>query len=325
MPGLDGLTFLSRARAAHPDAVRLLLTGGADVQHAIEAVNQGLLFRFLTKPCTLENMCVALDAAVAQYNLVTAERDLLDKTLRGSLQVLGEVLALANPTAFGRALRAQEIIRSLRPVVPGAEGWEIDIAAILSQLGCVALPESILAAANRGAELPPEERKHLEAHPAMARDLLKPIPRLERLAEIIAYQDKPYLAPPRPGLEKCGREIPLGARLLKLALDFDALQVRGIPRPQAFSRLESRPSEYDPELMAALGSIIHRESVTNVREVKIFDLEAGMMLAEDLYSDAGVLLLSRGNPITQTLKRRLEINMTTNRSPKMIRVVTGRG
>lgn len=320
MPGMDGVQLLTRARERHPDIVRMLLTGNTDVQHAIDAVNRGSLFRFLTKPCPSETLCTALDAALAQYRLVTAERELLDKTLRGSLQVLGEVLALANPTAFGRALRAQKLIRDLAEAIDGAGGWEIDVAAVLSQLGCIALPESVLAAASRGAELPLDERKQLESHPIVARDLLRPIPRLERVVEIIAYQDKPFLAPSRPSLEKCGKDIPLGARLLKLALDFDSLAARGIPKPQAVSHLESRTGEYDPELLAALTSLIRRDTAVVTLEVTIVDLEAGMTLAEDLYTDSGVLLLSKGNPITGALKRRLETTIIQGRTPKLIRV-----
>lgn len=324
MPGIDGVQFLARVRERHPESVRLLLTGYADIQHAMDAVNQGSLFRFLTKPCPHEMLCGALDAAIAQYRLITAERELLDKTLRGSLQVLGEVLALANPTAFGRALRAQQLIRELGEVIEGARGWEVDVAAVLSQLGCIAVPEAVLTAASRGAELRPDERKQMETHPGVARDLLKPIPRLDQVVQIIAYQDKPFVASARPSLEKCGKEIPLGARLLKVVLDFDALLTRGVPRSQAVSHLESRTGEYDPDVLAALAFIIRRASAVEIREVTILELLPGMVLAEDLYSDVGVLLLSKGNPITGTLKRRLEATIILGRSPKLIRVLVSK-
>jgi len=321
MPEMDGVQFLSKARELHPDCVRLLLTGYADIQHAVEAVNQGSLFRFLTKPCPLEMLFRALDAALTQHRLIISERELLDKTLRGSLQVLGEVLALANPTAFGRALRAQQLIRELSESIEEAKGWEVDVATVLSQLGCIALPETVLSAAGRGAELRPDERKQMETHPGVARDLLKQIPRLDRVVEIIAYQDKPFLAPSRQTLEKCGKEIPFGSRLLKIALDFDALLVRGVPRSQALSLLESRVGEYDPELLTALAAKIRAEAKEEVLEVTILDLSAGMVLAEDLYNDSGQLLLSKGNPITSALKRRLESTIIQGRTSKQIRVV----
>jgi hypothetical protein len=132
------------------------------------------------------------------------------------------------------------------------------------------------------------------------------------------------LAPPRPSLEKCGREIPLGARLLKIALDLDELLTRGVPRSQAISLLESRVGDYDPDLLATLAAMVRAESALMVREVTIVDLAAGMVLAEDLFSDAGVLLLSKGNPITSALTRRLEATIMHGRTPKMIRVLVSK-
>lgn len=321
MPVMDGVQFLSQARERHPNTIRVLLTGYADLRSAIAVVNQGSLFRFLTKPCPPEALTTALDDALAQHRLITAERELLDRTLRGSVQVIGEVLALANPVAFGQAVRVQRFIRDLVSVVEGAGSWEVDVAAILSRLGCVAIPESVITAANRGAELAPNEKRLLDNLPTVTRDLLRPIPRLEKVLEIIAYLDKPFGDPARPNLEKTGKEIPLGARLLKLAFDFDQLVARGLPHLQALTHLQSREGQYDPDLLVVLEKRIRDESKPQMREVWIAELDYSMVLAEDLYSDTGVLLLSSGNPITEPLKRRLEATASRGQSPKRIRVL----
>jgi DNA-binding NtrC family response regulator len=103
MPEMDGATFLGKVKEQAPDIVRLLLTGQADMTSAIAAVNQGQIFRFLTKPCNAQTLLAAIAAAAEQYRLLTAERELLEKTLRGSIKALTEVLSLANPLIFGRA------------------------------------------------------------------------------------------------------------------------------------------------------------------------------------------------------------------------------
>ena len=77
MPGMDGATFLTRVREHDPAVVRLLLTGHADLDAAIRAVNQGGVFRFLTKPCPPEVMRQALADAVEQHRLLTADRELM--------------------------------------------------------------------------------------------------------------------------------------------------------------------------------------------------------------------------------------------------------
>jgi response regulator RpfG family c-di-GMP phosphodiesterase len=324
MPVMDGVQFLRQAHERYPDTTRMLLTGYADLRSAIDVVNQGHIFRFLTKPCPPEALAAALDAALAQYRLQCAERELLDRTLRGSVQVLGEVLALVNPTAFGQAVRVQQLVRELAPQIDGAGDWAIDVAAVLSRLGCVTVPESLIAAVNRGADLGPAERHQLAQLPNVTRDLLRPIPRLEQVLEIIAYLDVPFDHKPCPGTEKTGKAIPLGARLLKLAFEFDTLVARGLPRAQALTHVQSRAGCYDPDLLTVLESRVLQEQKPEVREVWASELVSGMLLAEDVYSDTGVLLLSRGSPITEPLKRRLEATAGRGQTPKRIRVLVPR-
>src|ERR1700690_3969334 len=121
MPGMDGATFLGKARAVLPDATRLLLTGQAELALAIAAINEGRIFRFLTKPCPPPVLVAAVEAGVELHRLVTSERVLLEQTLRGSIQMLTDVLALAAPTAFGQAVRIQRYARDLASKVVGAE------------------------------------------------------------------------------------------------------------------------------------------------------------------------------------------------------------
>ena len=106
MPGMDGIQLLSRIKALSPDTIRVMLTGNTDTETAINAINEGSIFRFLNKPCSKEVMAKTITAALMQYRLVTAEKHLLEQTLSGSLQVLTEVLSLINPAAFSRAERA---------------------------------------------------------------------------------------------------------------------------------------------------------------------------------------------------------------------------
>lgn len=74
MPQMDGVRLLAHIRTVAPDTVRVLLTGQADMESAIAAVNEGNIFRFLTKPCSTENLLKALEASIEQYRLVTSEK-----------------------------------------------------------------------------------------------------------------------------------------------------------------------------------------------------------------------------------------------------------
>ena len=99
MPAMDGVGFLTRVRDSAPDTVRMVLTGNADVNVAIHAVNEGRIFRFLAKPCPPKQLLSAFEAALEQYRIVTAERLLLEETLRGSIKTLSHILAITNPPA----------------------------------------------------------------------------------------------------------------------------------------------------------------------------------------------------------------------------------
>ena len=107
MPGMDGAAFLGEVREISPDTTRILLTGHAEMASAIEAVNRGGVFRFLTKPCPPADLLRAVREACRVYQLRRAEQELLQETLRGSVGVLTEVMALAAPDLFGRADRGR--------------------------------------------------------------------------------------------------------------------------------------------------------------------------------------------------------------------------
>ena len=93
---MDGAQFLAKVRDLSPTIVRLALTGYADIDTAMAAVNENNIFRFLTKPCSKENLLKAIEAALAQHHLLNAEKDFLEQTLRVSVSVLTEVLSFSN-------------------------------------------------------------------------------------------------------------------------------------------------------------------------------------------------------------------------------------
>jgi response regulator RpfG family c-di-GMP phosphodiesterase len=306
MPGMDGIEFLSRVRETAPDSVRMMLTGYADLQTAIEAVNKGNIFRFLTKPCESEVLIKAVSDSVRQYDLVTAERELLEKTLRGSLKVLTEILELVNPEAFGRASRITRCVREVGKKMRIADMWQLETAAALSQIGCVILPQEALKKLYQGRELTAEESQLFSMHPFIASDLLAQIPRLQSIAEIIANQEKNFDGSGNPVDGRSGEQIPLGARILKVVLDFDTLQARGTEKIRAVELLAARPGFYDPGVLSALGEVVGNEARFNRASLKVSELGDGMVLAEDVLLLNGRLLVARGYKVNRTLRERLK-------------------
>ena len=305
MPGMDGVQFLTQVREISSNSVRMMLTGYADIGTAVQAINEGSIFRFLSKPCSADVLARAVTDALDQYRLVMAEKDLLENTLRGSVKVLTEVLSLVNPVAFGRASRILRLVRQMGEKLEVEHLWQLEIATMLSHLGCVTVPEDTLERAYRGQTLSPDEQRILQDHPIVAQNLLANIPRLELVAEMIAYQGKCFDGSGFPRDDRLGEDIPVGARILKVALDFDTHESRGLTPINALQQLKKRADLYDPLVLQACESVLDSLSVLNVREVYLAELTDGMILAADVTSPEDQLFVTKGQEITSSVRKRL--------------------
>lgn len=306
MPGMNGVQLLSKVKEIAPDTVRMMLTGNADQQTALEAVNEGQIFRFMTKPCSPEDFAKSLEAGIAQYRLITAEHELLSQTLSGSIKVLTDILSLASPAAFGRASRVRRLAGQLAGQLRLENAWQVEVAAMLSQIGCVAVPEEILENAYQGKELSRKESEAFEAYPLVGRELISHIPRLETVAEIIAYQDQRLDGSGFPPDGKQGEAIPIGSRLLKVALDFDALVSSETANDLALAKMNNRKGWYDPIVLDSLRTLLEIVEVQVVREVRASDLIDGAIVANDVLSLQGTLLCAKGQEVTPSLRARLK-------------------
>jgi len=321
MPGMDGVQVLTAAKQRAPDSVRMMLTGYGDQQTAIEAVNEGNIFRFLSKPCPPQTLAKALTAGIEQYRLVTAEKELLEKTLHGAIKVLTDVLSLTNPTAFGHASRVRRVVQKLCKQLEVEHPWEFEVAAMLSQIGCVTVPSNTLNKIYYGRTLAAHEAQMLEGHPAVGRDLVANIPRLEAVAEVIACQQKCFNGSGTPTDAVAGKEIPLGARILKVAIDFDTLKWGGLADVDAIIELRQRGEWYDPEVLAALEATVGFEESFQIKEVAAMDLRTYMIVADDVSTTDGALLVSRGQEVTPVLRQRLSNFERNGRLEGPIRVL----
>ncbi|SFM68838.1 HD domain-containing phosphohydrolase [Thermodesulforhabdus norvegica] len=305
MPIMDGIQFLTRVREISPETVRMMLTGYADVTTAIEAINSGNVFRFLTKPCAVDVLVKNLEAGLQQYRLIRAEKELLEKTLKGCIALLSEVLSLTNPEAFGRASRIARYAVWIAREVGYGELWKVETAAMLSQLGCLLVPEETILKVYRGEELVGEEKQLMEMHPSVAAHLIRHIPRLEDIARIVAYQEKHYDGSGIPIDTVKGEEIPIESRILKLAIDLEKLVSAGHPITESYQIMRSCSGVYDPALMPGLARIVNIQANYKKKSLYLKELRGGMIVAGSVYSSDGRLLIREGHEITPVILQRL--------------------
>ncbi|MEA2639519.1 MAG: hypothetical protein QOF51_913 [Chloroflexota bacterium] len=312
MPGMDGATFLGHVRRMTPDTTRMLLTGQTDIQSAIAAVNEGQIFRFLSKPCDSTVLVKSLEAAAEQYRLVTSERVLLEQTLLGSIKALTEVMALADPLAFGRATRAQQYVSQLADGLESKDRWQLDVAAMLSQIACITLPRETQAKVYYGRALTDGEQVLVDRLPAVASKLLANIPRLEPVRQILTYREKRFDGSGQPRDSVRGEQIPWGARVLKIVLDFDVLQSQGLSAQVAMDALRGRLGWYDREILETFAALRGATARSNeVREISIREVSSGMVFVDDVKTTSGTLLIARGHEISPELLERIR-NLSRN-------------
>jgi hypothetical protein len=201
--------------------------------------------------------------------------------------------------------------------------WQLELAALLSQLGAVTVPVDTMSRYLSGSQLSEHERKMIEEHPALAGRLIASIPRLEEVARIVKNQQRNAGPMEYTAELDTGDVVGCGSYLLRVAIDFDMLMAQGLSRAQAMMGLQTRQDAYHPRVLVALGRIDIQERKDAVKVVRVPELCNGMVLAEDVKSRNGVLIVTKGQKVTDTLRRCLENNYIQSNIPDVVRVCTG--
>jgi response regulator RpfG family c-di-GMP phosphodiesterase len=319
MPGMDGVEVLRRLQEISPDTVRIMLTGNADQKTAINAINDGRIFRFFNKPCPMATLIDGIEAAIRQHQLIQGERALLEGTLAGSISLLSDVLSLVAPDIFHRSRRihgwAVEIARHMKL----GDAWVVEMAAELSQLGAIAVPPEVLARHHAGQHLSAMEQEMIHRVPAVGAALIKKIPRLEPVARAVQFS----AGGERDFDQRSLATLP--GRILKVLLNLDRIAGAN-PSKEALVALE-KEGGYDLAVLAAVGACLLTPSgqSDDGAEIRIAvpatGICAGDVLVSDLTLESGRLVLAAGETISDLLFLRLQnINaMARLKEPIMVR------
>lgn len=301
MPEMNGVEFLSEVRRRQPTATRIMLTGQADHEATLAAINEGHIFRFLTKPCPPEALASSIADGMELYELVMAEKELIEGTLQGAVAALTDLLGLASPAALDRATRVRSIAVALAERLGVGPVWIVDMAASLSQVGCMTLDDEVAQAGLSGASMPPDDRQMYEGHAAAAERLLARIPRLDAVAALVGAQFRSELPP---------------AIVTRLDLDpglsdafFAACRFveRSAQTDDAAAALADLAGRIGGDVHAALAEVVGGLGRREMRPVtcSVEEILTGMIAREDIVTTTGVLLVSTGHEITELMLQRL--------------------
>ncbi|MFT5088425.1 MAG: response regulator RpfG family c-di-GMP phosphodiesterase [Candidatus Latescibacterota bacterium] len=315
MPQMDGVQFLQQVSEKSRDTVRMMLTGNTDQETAMKAVNDGNVFRFMTKPVERETLIQMLESGIEQHRLITAEKELLTGTLAGSVRMLTEILSVATPDSFGHAMWLRDQMRDISRSLKLRNAWELVIAATLSRVGYATLPSELVKRALDQHELSKEERDIISRLPQISHDILRHIPRLEGAAKIVLYQEKNFDGSGFPDDAIAEAEIPLGARIIRILNDLAHLSKTELSKYKLTKVIKERRGWYDPNLLDQLLPLFVSPnaaelagSAENSESIPLRKLRMGDKLVGNIVSLDGQTIVAAGNRISPTFMQKIEVS-----------------
>lgn len=297
MPQMSGSEMLQEIKKIDSEVVTVLLTGHTDFESAMSAVNDGNVFRMLSKPCPPTILNKTLKDALEQYNLVVSKRLLLDQTLRGAVDALAQSLSISQPLFFGRAQRVRRLANEIAELTQLKDSWRVGIAAIFSQLPYLSIPQQFVDTVYHKKELNQELKALVLDLPKETQKILELIPGLEDIKKILQRIDI------QPKFEvDDGSGIRTIASILRLCLDYDFYKEQGHLDSRIIETFRLRTDNYDPKVVEALAEFLLVESGSfSIVEISTQDLTEGMRLEEDLLLEESMLIASAGADVDRSL------------------------
>ncbi len=310
MPGMNGIDFLAKSKEISPDCTRIMLTGDSDQSTAIGALNKGDIFRFLKKPFDNHDLQNAVEAGIRQYRLTMAEKDLLQRTVHGSVQALVDILSMANPGAFRISGRLKEISSQLGRIQSFDPPWLLELAAMLAPIGYVTLPDELWQNRNQREELSPEARERLDNAWKISAQIISRIPRMEKVARIIELASEPSL--------DNRKEDPMvlqGAAAIKMANHYSLLRKSGTLKEEALAELANVEGQLEGQAVIALAEVDLPEDHLILVRIPIDQIEEGMIFGDDIFTTDGLMLAPTGLKVSQPILQKLRMFRKAKRLP----------
>ena len=301
MPEMDGFEVCKRLKADEKlaDVPVLFLSALNETQDKVNAFRSGGV-DYITKPFQLEEVRARVETHLQLHRARQVERELLEKTLNGSVKALSDLAHLTSPTLTERsgALRSMVVHMAERLRLPDA--WQYELAATLCLIGCITLPAEAFEHAYVREKASADEQKMYRAHPDLGFQLLSRIPRLETVAEMIRLQQTETS-------HWANNEVAeRGSRMLKIAQELDRRVLRGVSFQSACEQLRTASAKYPTALLDALKDYAPSRVHFEVKRLDAAQLLPGMILEDDVVTvDGHLTVISKGTTLTPTLVERV--------------------
>jgi response regulator RpfG family c-di-GMP phosphodiesterase len=349
MPGMDGAQLLGQIRRRWPRTMRILLTGYADVDSTIAAINEGQIYRYVNKPwddgelqvtvaqalerlalerekARLEALTQAQNEELRSFNAqlelrveqrtaeVTQANDKLKRNYMTSIKVFANLIELRGSQLVGHGRRLAESTRQVAKAMGcnGEDTQTVFVAALLHDIGLIGLSDEMLA--KPVPKLSADELALYRKHPVLGEQSLLALDDMQPVAALIRSHHERFDGQGFPDA-LAGADIPLGARILAVADAYDDLLnghmgAAGLKTAQVRTlMMHGRGLQFDPEVLDVFLHI-NQPSAPQPPAPLLMTTEAlqpGMVLAADLISREGVVLLATDHVLTADTIRRIRL------------------
>ena len=324
MPVMNGAEFLQKIREVDKEVVTMLLTGAANFENVSDTVLHGQIFRLLGKPCSPEKMKEHIEAALRQYQLIRAEKDMLEQTLNGAVRAMTSILAASKPLFFGRAQRVKETAFKLAEILEVSDPWRLELAATFSYLGHVGLPDGIQEDVYKQNRLPKEVVEIMDGFPTFISGVLGGIPRLGEIPEIIKLIGADY--DPRAADKTGVRKL---ASILRFSQQYDHYASEGRSNAKIRELLAASEEKFVPGIIGAFTmayDVSADDDYVDMIDPRL--LAEGMEVNQDVRLPDGTLIAPKGTIVDEHFLRIVRNYFATyeeNPFPDAVQVLVRKG
>ncbi|MGB4499011.1 MAG: HD domain-containing phosphohydrolase [Methylococcaceae bacterium] len=272
MPGVGGVEVLTHAFNVQPQAVRILLTGYTDVESLLACVNEAHIYKYVTKPWIPDDLNFTVVRALESLDLqreLDKARYLLETAYKDAVVMLCLAAEGKDQDTSSHLYRVQHYTEALALAVGvnAKDAEHMGLMSMLHDIGKLATPDAIL---KKPGKLTEEEWGIMREHPLAGVKILGTNPFYELAREVSAGHHENFDGTGYPNQLK-GEEIPLSARIVKLADVFDALTTK---RPYkepwtmeaAFENIESHSDGmFDPRLVEEFKKLFKNGTLTRIQ------------------------------------------------------------